>query len=85
MPQIMTAQEFNRQVSRAQQECENSPVFVTHRGNLAYVLLNYQEYRRLAGKEESIAEALAAPQEEIDVLSDIEFERVYIAERPKEK
>lgn len=85
MPQIMTAQEFNRSVSKAQQDCANSPVFVTHRGNLAYVLLNYKEYRRLAGKEESIAEALAAPREEIDVLADIEFERAYITDHREGK
>lgn len=82
MNAIMTAQEFNRQIGQAQKDCENGPVFVTHRGRLAYVLLNYTEYEKLSGKEESIADALAAPKEEIDILDDVTFERAQIKARP---
>lgn len=82
MNTVMTAQEFNRQISKAQKDCEHNPVFVTNRGNLAYVLLNYHDYRRLVGKEESIAEALAAPEEELEILEDLVFERANIEDRP---
>lgn len=74
---VMTSQEFNRHVSKAQRDCENNPVFVTNRGNLSCVLLSYSEYKRLLGKGESIADALAVPPEEVDI-ADIEFDRVLI-------
>ncbi|WP_037586600.1 type II toxin-antitoxin system Phd/YefM family antitoxin [Stenoxybacter acetivorans] len=80
MNQMMTCQEFNRQVSRAQRQCEESPVFITNRGKLAYVLLNYDDYQKLNEKDQSIAEALAAPENEA-LEVDIEFERAYIESR----
>ena len=74
---VMTSQEFNRHVSKAQRDCENNPVFVTNRGNLSCVLLSYDDYKRLLGKGESIADALAGPPEEVDI-ADVDFERVFI-------
>lgn len=81
MNAVMTAQEFNRHISKAQKDCEKHPVFVTKRGSLAYVLINYGEYQRLKGQSENIAQALAAPEEEIDILEDLVFERADIQTR----
>ena len=79
MPAIITSQDFNRHISQAQRNCEKEPVFITSRGRLAYVLLNYEEYRRLSNKE-SIADALSAPLE-MDDMADFEFERAPIEAR----
>ncbi|MDO4997338.1 MAG: type II toxin-antitoxin system Phd/YefM family antitoxin [Neisseria sp.] len=73
MPAIITSQDFNRRISQAQRDCEKEPVFITNRGRLAYVLLNYEEYRRLSHKE-SIAEALSAPSQ-MEEMMDLEFDR----------
>ncbi len=79
MPSVITSQDFNRHISQAQRNCETEPVFITNRGRLAYVLLNYEEYRRLSNNE-SIAEALSAPAEMGDMI-DLEFERSHIEPR----
>ncbi|MBO7081722.1 MAG: type II toxin-antitoxin system Phd/YefM family antitoxin [Neisseriaceae bacterium] len=81
MPTILTCQDFNRQIAKAQKQCEQSPVFVTNRGQLSYVLMSYQEYLSLSGEKQSIANALAFPNTEIKV-DDIEFERMNIESRP---
>jgi prevent-host-death family protein len=41
----LTAQEFNRDVSRAKRAAETGPVFITHRGRPTHVLLTVSEYR----------------------------------------
>ena len=64
----LTSREFNQDTSRAKKAASKGPVFITDRGRPAHVLLTIEEYRRLAGKPMSIADALAMPGGE-----DIEF------------
>ena len=53
--------EFNRDTSRAKKAAEKGPVVITDRGKPAHVLLNVEDYRRLAGDRRNIAELLALP------------------------
>jgi prevent-host-death family protein len=74
-----SSREFNQDTSRAKKAACKGPVFITDRGKPAHVLLSIEEYRRLAGKRRSIADALAMPG-----IADIEFEppRVTVGSRP---
>jgi PHD/YefM family antitoxin component YafN of YafNO toxin-antitoxin module len=54
----MTAQEFNKAVALAKRIARDEPVFVTDRGKVSYVLLNIEEYNRIAGIKQSLYEAL---------------------------
>lgn len=63
----VSSREFNQDVSGAKRAANDGPVFITHRGEPAHVLLSIDEYRRLTGGQKSIAELLALPgAEEID-------------------
>ena len=55
----ISSREFNQDTGRAKKATENGPVFITARGRAAHVLLNIEQYRRLAGKSRNIADALA--------------------------
>ena len=66
---ILTAREFNQDVSRAKRAADAGPVVITDRGEPAYVLLRHDEYRRLAGGGPNILDLLAQPDGE-----DIVFE-----------
>jgi len=44
----MTAREFNQSIAKAQRIADGEPVLVTRHGEPAYVLLNIDEYERLA-------------------------------------
>lgn len=80
MPTVLSCQDFNRHIAKAQKQCEKSPVFVTNRGELSYVLMSYQEYLALLGQKQTIADALAFSNNEIKI-DDIEFERMNIETR----
>ncbi|MBF0439683.1 MAG: type II toxin-antitoxin system Phd/YefM family antitoxin [Magnetococcales bacterium] len=47
----------------------NGPVFITDHGRPAYVLLTFDEYKRITGKRTKIADLLA-----MSGIEDIEFE-----------
>lgn len=53
-----SSREFNQKTSEAKKAAIDGPVFITDRGEPAYVLLGIAEYRRLIGKPLSLAEAL---------------------------
>ncbi len=61
MPTTLTSREFNQDTSRAKRAAGEGPVFITDRGRLAYVLLSIEEYRRLSGREPSVAEVFGSP------------------------
>ena len=65
----LSSREFNQDTSRAKNAAKTGPVIITDRGKPAHVLLTIEDYRRLAGSQRSIADALAMPGGE-----DIEFE-----------
>jgi PHD/YefM family antitoxin component YafN of YafNO toxin-antitoxin module len=57
----MTSRQFNQDVGSAKKASVNGPVFITDRGRTKHVLLNVQDYERLAGEEKSIVELLSMP------------------------
>lgn len=46
-----TSREFNQDTARAKRAAEKGPVFITDRGEPAYVLMSIDEFRRLEQKE----------------------------------
>lgn len=65
----LSSREFNQDASRAKRAAKKGPVFITDRGRPAHVLLTIEEYQKIAGKQENIADALAMPD-----AAKIEFE-----------
>lgn len=57
----LSSREFNQDSSRAKKAAEKGPVFITDRGKPAHVLLSIEEYRRITGTQEKIADLLAMP------------------------
>ncbi|KAG0165638.1 hypothetical protein DFQ28_006210 [Apophysomyces sp. BC1034] len=55
----MTSREFNQATSEAKKASLGGPVFITDRGKPSHVLLNIDEYRKLAGGTTTLADALA--------------------------
>ena len=55
----LSSREFNRDTSGAKKAARKGPVFITDRGRPAHVLLSIEDYRRLAGGQMSLLEALA--------------------------
>jgi len=78
MPTTMTSREFNQRVSEARKAASNGPVFITDRGRPAHVLLSIEDYRRLTGAGEKIADLLALPGSE-----DVELEIPPLRDRPR--
>jgi hypothetical protein len=70
MPTTISSREFNHDIGRAKRAAETGPVIVTDRGTPAFVLLRYEDYRRLTGHgDASILDLLDHPEG-----ADIEFE-----------
>jgi len=65
----LSSREFNQDASRAKKAAQHGPVFITDRGKPAHVLLSIEEYRRLTGARQNIADLLAMPG-----IEDIELE-----------
>lgn len=54
MERTISLQHFNQNPAEAQQAAENGPVIVTERGLPAFVLLRYEDYRRLSGGQNGL-------------------------------
>jgi prevent-host-death family protein len=66
---IITSRDFNQNTGEAKKAADEGPVYITDRGQPAYVLLRVEDYEKLAGKPMSLAEALEqknAPDFEFD-------------------
>lgn len=57
----LSSRELNQNIGRAKRASEAGPVVITDRGKPAHVLLSYEDYQRLAGHRQTLAEALAMP------------------------
>jgi len=57
----LSSREFNQDASGAKRAAKDGPVFITDRGRPSHVLMSIEEYRRITGKEESIALLLSMP------------------------
>lgn len=66
---VMTSREFNQKTSEAKKLANKGPVFITDRGEIGYVLMSYDDFRRRSADEPGIIELLSMP----DAV-DIEFE-----------
>ncbi len=63
----LSSREFNQDTSRAKKAAQEGPVFITDRGRPAHVLITIEEYQRLTGKAQTLADLLAMPgAEDID-------------------
>lgn len=58
---LVSARDFNQDVSAAKRMARDEPLFVTDRGRPTHVLMSIEAYRTLKGRRESIVDALAAP------------------------
>ena len=58
----ISSREFNQDVSKAKRAAEEGPLFITDRGTPAHVLLTVDEYYKLTGTAESVADLLAMPE-----------------------
>jgi prevent-host-death family protein len=65
----LSSREFNQDAGRAKKAAVLGPVFITDRGRPSHVLLSIEEYEKITGKGESIADLLAMANAE-----DVEFE-----------
>jgi prevent-host-death family protein len=57
----MSSREFNQDSSKAKRAAESGPVIITDRGRPAHVLLTFETYRKLAGKDSRIGDLLSYP------------------------
>lgn len=55
----ISSREFNQDAGGAKRATRRGPVIITDRGRPAHVLLSFDDYRKLAGKQPSIVELLA--------------------------
>lgn len=65
----LSSREFNQRASDAKKAASKGPVIITDRGRPAHVLLSIDDYRKLTGGKQKIADLLAMPG-----VADIEFE-----------
>ncbi len=59
MATTLSSREFNQNTSEAKRAAHEGPVFITDRGHPAHVLLSIEEYMRITGQHEKIADLLA--------------------------
>lgn len=57
----LSSRELNQDVTRAKKATKDGPVFITDRGKPAHVLLSIEEYLRLTGSQQKVADLLAMP------------------------
>lgn len=62
---VMSAREFNRDVSAAKRAATEGPVVITDRGEEAFVLLSIEEYRRLRGDGADLVDRLSMDADDI--------------------
>jgi len=65
----LSSRAFNQDTSQAKKAAKDGPVFITDRGKPAHVLLSFEEYQRISGGRQKIADLLAMPG-----IADIELE-----------
>jgi prevent-host-death family protein len=57
----LSSRQFNQDASQAKKAAQQGPVFITDRGKPAHVLLSIEDYQRLTGSGQRIADLLAMP------------------------
>lgn len=74
----LSSREFNQDASRAKKAAKDGPVFITDRGKPAHVLLSIEDYRRITGGHQKIADLLAMPG-----IEDLELEIPQLRDTPR--
>ncbi|MDR2881572.1 MAG: type II toxin-antitoxin system Phd/YefM family antitoxin [Azoarcus sp.] len=69
MPSTFTSRDFNREPGRIKRAAAHGPVVITERNKPALVVLAFTDYKKLAGKRQSLLDALSMPG-----LADIDFD-----------
>lgn len=57
----ISSREFNQDVGKAKRATKQGPVFITDRGTPAHVLLTVEDYYKLIGETQSVADLLSMP------------------------
>ena len=65
----ISSREFNQDAGGAKRAADKGPVIITDRGRPSHVLLNFEDYRKLAGAGKSLFEVVAQDQDD-----DIDFD-----------
>lgn len=71
---ILTAREFNQDVSAAKRAAATEPVIVTDRGRATHVLLDISQYEKLTGQGRGLVEALRMDDDEDIDFAPVRFE-----------
>jgi prevent-host-death family protein len=70
MAVTLSSREFNQDTGRAKKASLQGPVFITDRGRPAHVLLSIEDYRRISGQGQKIADLLSLPEDvELEIPS----------------
>lgn len=78
MVTTQSSREFNQDIGKAKKVARQGPVFITNRGRYTHVLLSFEEYQRITGKQPTVADLLAMPG-----IEDIEFEPPRMPDYPR--
>ena len=79
----ISAREFNQDVSRAKRAANDGPVIITDRGRPSHVLMTMDDFEKLSGPTQNLADALADPGSDFDFeaprldnigLKDVDFD-----------
>lgn len=65
----VSSRQFNQDATAAKKASSKGPVFITHRGRPAHVLLTIEDYQNITGKRKSMVDLLAMPE-----AAEIEFD-----------
>ena len=71
----ISSREFNQDASKAKRATEKGLVFITDRGTPTHVLLTIEDYYKLTGNSQSVADSLSVPRM-TDGEAEIEFDPV---------
>ena len=67
----LSSRGFNQDTGRAKKAARRGPVIITDRGRPSHVLLTFDDYQRLTGRDTSILDLLGSPPGVEDVELDI--------------
>jgi prevent-host-death family protein len=57
----LSSREFNQDTGRAKSAAKRGPVIITDRGRPSHVLLSFEAYQRLTGRDATIVDLLGSP------------------------
>jgi len=58
---MLSSRTFNQDTSGAKKAANRGPVFITDRGRPTYVLMTFDDYKKLTRRQKKIADLLALP------------------------